>query len=172
MFLAGTIVLLLGVMTVIGTLISDLLLVWIDPRIRLEGRESSNRARRPQRRVEAPSVTPSSASPSPRSGSSCGGASASTSWRWSARSSWLLFYLVVLFADFLAYADPNASEAQRSLMPAAAHPLVRRRALRPYVYALNGTRDPQTFKRVYVPDPARRSRCGSSPRASSTASSA
>jgi peptide/nickel transport system permease protein len=38
MFLAGTIVLLLGVMTVIGTLVSDVLLMWIDPRIRLEGR--------------------------------------------------------------------------------------------------------------------------------------
>jgi peptide/nickel transport system permease protein len=36
MFLAGTIVLLLGVMTVVGTLLSDILLVWIDPRIRLE----------------------------------------------------------------------------------------------------------------------------------------
>jgi peptide/nickel transport system permease protein len=36
MFLAGTIILLLGVMTVIGTLVSDILLVWIDPRIRLE----------------------------------------------------------------------------------------------------------------------------------------
>ena len=36
MFLAGTIVLLLGIMTVIGTLISDIVLVWIDPRIRLE----------------------------------------------------------------------------------------------------------------------------------------
>jgi peptide/nickel transport system permease protein len=36
MFLAGTIVLMLGIMTVIGTLISDILLVWIDPRIRLE----------------------------------------------------------------------------------------------------------------------------------------
>jgi peptide/nickel transport system permease protein len=36
MFLAGTIVLLLGVMTVIGTLLSDILLVWVDPRIRLE----------------------------------------------------------------------------------------------------------------------------------------
>jgi peptide/nickel transport system permease protein len=35
MFLAGTIVLLLGVLTVIGTLISDLLLMWVDPRIRL-----------------------------------------------------------------------------------------------------------------------------------------
>ena len=37
MFLAGTIILLIGVMTVIGTFISDLLLVWVDPRIRLEG---------------------------------------------------------------------------------------------------------------------------------------
>jgi peptide/nickel transport system permease protein len=36
MFLAGTIVLLLGVMTVVGTLISDILLIWVDPRIRLE----------------------------------------------------------------------------------------------------------------------------------------
>jgi peptide/nickel transport system permease protein len=36
MFLAGAIVLLLGVLTVIGTLVSDLLLMWIDPRIRVE----------------------------------------------------------------------------------------------------------------------------------------
>ena len=35
MFLAGTIVLLLGALTVVGTFISDLLLMWIDPRIRL-----------------------------------------------------------------------------------------------------------------------------------------
>jgi peptide/nickel transport system permease protein len=34
MFLAGTIVLLLGILTVIGTFLSDLLLMWIDPRIR------------------------------------------------------------------------------------------------------------------------------------------
>lgn len=36
MFLAGTIILLIGIMTVIGTFISDLLLAWVDPRIRLE----------------------------------------------------------------------------------------------------------------------------------------
>ena len=35
MFLAGAIVLMLGVMTVIGTFISDMLLMWVDPRIRL-----------------------------------------------------------------------------------------------------------------------------------------
>jgi peptide/nickel transport system permease protein len=35
MLLASTIILLLGVLTVVGTLVSDLLLMWIDPRIRL-----------------------------------------------------------------------------------------------------------------------------------------
>jgi peptide/nickel transport system permease protein len=34
MFLAGAIVLLLGVLTVVGTLVSDLILMWLDPRIR------------------------------------------------------------------------------------------------------------------------------------------
>jgi len=38
MFLAGTIIMLISAMTVIGTLLSDILLVWIDPRIRFEGR--------------------------------------------------------------------------------------------------------------------------------------
>ena len=34
MYLAGTIVLLLGALTVFGTFVSDLVLMWIDPRIR------------------------------------------------------------------------------------------------------------------------------------------
>jgi peptide/nickel transport system permease protein len=34
MYLAGSIVLLISIMTVIGTFISDLLLAWVDPRIR------------------------------------------------------------------------------------------------------------------------------------------
>ena len=37
MFLAGTIVLMLGILTVIGTFVSDLLLMWIEPRMRMEG---------------------------------------------------------------------------------------------------------------------------------------
>lgn len=36
MYLAGTLVMLLSVLTVIGTLISDILLAWLDPRIRLQ----------------------------------------------------------------------------------------------------------------------------------------
>lgn len=35
MYLAGTIVLLLSIMTVVGTIVSDILLAWLDPRIRL-----------------------------------------------------------------------------------------------------------------------------------------
>jgi peptide/nickel transport system permease protein len=37
MYLAGTFLLLLSALTVIGTLVSDILLAWVDPRIRLEG---------------------------------------------------------------------------------------------------------------------------------------
>ncbi|MEX1020290.1 MAG: ABC transporter permease [Litorilinea sp.] len=37
MFLAGSIIMLIGLLTVIGTFLSDLLLIWADPRIRLEG---------------------------------------------------------------------------------------------------------------------------------------
>lgn len=37
MYLAGSFILILSVLTVIGTLISDILLVWIDPRIRFGG---------------------------------------------------------------------------------------------------------------------------------------
>jgi peptide/nickel transport system permease protein len=37
MYLAGSFLLLLSALTVIGTLISDVLLAWVDPRIRMEG---------------------------------------------------------------------------------------------------------------------------------------
>jgi peptide/nickel transport system permease protein len=35
-YLAGSMILMLSVLTVIGTLISDLLLAWLDPRIRYQ----------------------------------------------------------------------------------------------------------------------------------------
>jgi peptide/nickel transport system permease protein len=63
------------------------------------------------------------------------------------------FYLVVLGADFLAYADPNASEAQRSLMPPQPVRFFDNGTFRPHVHGLKGMRDPNTFKRVYRPDP-------------------
>src|SRR5262245_66474583 len=64
------------------------------------------------------------------------------------------FYLIVLGADFLAYASPNASEAQRSLMPPQPIHWFDGWRFSPHVYGLKGARDPVTFKRVYRPDPS------------------
>jgi peptide/nickel transport system permease protein len=68
----------------------------------------------------------------------------------------LAFYVVALFADFFAYADPLESEAQRSLMAPQQIHWFDEGSFKPYVYALTGTRDPRTFKRVYVPDTSRK----------------
>jgi len=64
------------------------------------------------------------------------------------------FYAVVLGADFLAYSDPDASEAQRSLMPPQRLYFFDGWRFAPYVHGLKGARDQQTFKRVYRPDPS------------------
>jgi len=66
------------------------------------------------------------------------------------------FYLVVLGADFLAYSDPLASEAQRSLMPPQTIHWFDEGRFRPHVYGFKGARDPLTFKRVYQPDPGQK----------------
>ena len=67
----------------------------------------------------------------------------------------ILFYLGVLVADFLAYADPEVSDAQRGLI--APQPIVwfdpDTGNFFPHVPGLVGRRDPLTFKRVYAPDP-------------------
>jgi peptide/nickel transport system permease protein len=64
-----------------------------------------------------------------------------------------LFYGVVLFADFLAYASPSASEAQRSLLPPQRIRWLEGGRWAPHVYGLSGRRDPVTLKRVYTADP-------------------
>jgi peptide/nickel transport system permease protein len=65
----------------------------------------------------------------------------------------ILFYLTVIFADFLAYSDPLASEAQRSLIPPQAIQWFDDGKFSPHIYAMKGRRDPITFKRVYAADP-------------------
>ncbi len=65
----------------------------------------------------------------------------------------ILFYLVAVGAPFLAYADPEVSDAQLSLMVPQPIRWLDEGQFRPHVYAIKGTRDPTTFKRVYVPDP-------------------
>jgi peptide/nickel transport system permease protein len=68
-----------------------------------------------------------------------------------------LFYLVVVFADFLAYADPELSEAQRSLIaPQAVYFQYPEGGFGIHVLGMSGKRDPQTFKRVYEPDPTKK----------------
>jgi peptide/nickel transport system permease protein len=64
----------------------------------------------------------------------------------------ILFYLVVVFADTLAYADAFSSEAQRSLMPPRTIHWFDEGKFAPYVNGIKGTRDPLTFRRVYEVD--------------------
>ena len=63
-----------------------------------------------------------------------------------------LFYLVVIFADFLAYADPDASDANRQYMPPQSINWTINGKLSPNVYYLRGERDLKTLKRIYTED--------------------
>ena len=65
----------------------------------------------------------------------------------------ICFYLVAIFADFLAITDPELSDAKRSLMPPQRIYWFDGWSFRPHVYAVKGARDPKTFKRVYHVDP-------------------
>jgi len=68
----------------------------------------------------------------------------------------ILFYLVAIFAPFLAYVDPELSEAQRGLMPPQPIHWFQDGRFSPHVYAVKGTRDPVSFKRVYTVNPEQR----------------
>lgn len=68
----------------------------------------------------------------------------------------IAFYVVTLFADFLAYSDPTFVEAQRSLLSPHGIQWIDEGRLAPFVYGLKGSRDPTTFKRVYVVDPTQK----------------
>lgn len=67
-----------------------------------------------------------------------------------------LFYLVVVFADFLAIADPHSVDARRSFIPPQGIALFEDGVWWPHVSGLKGVRDPKTFKLAYTPDPARK----------------
>jgi peptide/nickel transport system permease protein len=63
----------------------------------------------------------------------------------------ILFYLVVIFADFLACADPYATDAGRSLIPPQPIHWIDG-GFHPYVYPVTGSRDQITFQRIYQVD--------------------
>ena len=65
----------------------------------------------------------------------------------------IIFYLVVIGADFVSYSDPEVTEANFSQMPPQPIRLFDGGAFRPHVLAVKGARDPNTFKRVFQTDP-------------------
>lgn len=64
----------------------------------------------------------------------------------------ICFYIVVLIPGFFAYADPQASEAARSLIPPQRILLFDDGQFSPHVYALEQNRDPATFELIYEPN--------------------
>ena len=68
----------------------------------------------------------------------------------------ILFYLVVIFADFLAYSEPFDTQAQRSFISPQPIHLFDEGRFNPHVLLLEGKRDPVTFKRVYTANPERK----------------
>jgi peptide/nickel transport system permease protein len=68
----------------------------------------------------------------------------------------ILFYAVVIGADFFATSDPQASNANLGLMKPQPVRWFDGWTLSPHVYAIEGKRDPRTFKRVYQVDPTQK----------------
>jgi peptide/nickel transport system permease protein len=65
-----------------------------------------------------------------------------------------IFYTAALFADTIAYSDPQATDSRRSYIPPqAVHLWDSDGAFRPWVHGLKGKRDLKTFKIVYTVDP-------------------
>ena len=149
MFLARTIVLLLGVLTVIGTLLSDLLLMWIDPRIRLGAVPMSeaviaeplrHRGGDPRRgRHPAPADVVALPQAQAR-GDQRGDRRRCSTW---------------------SRCSPTSSPTRRRstprprrsyIPPQPIHWFDADGSFQPHVYALKGKRDPRTFKLIYAPD--------------------
>ncbi|ETW96060.1 MAG: peptide ABC transporter permease [Candidatus Entotheonella factor] len=65
----------------------------------------------------------------------------------------IIFYGVVVGADFLATSNPRESNAKRGLMKPQPIRWFDGWKFSPHVYAIKGKRDPRTFKRVYQADP-------------------
>ena len=68
----------------------------------------------------------------------------------------VLFYMVAIFADFLATTDPQATDARRSFIPPQGIHFFDESGFNPHVYGLRGVRNPRTFQLTYAPDPSRK----------------
>lgn len=61
----------------------------------------------------------------------------------------IIFYLVALFPEFLAINEPQAQKAQVTFVPPQE---IQFDGVRPFVYGIKGSRNPETFAKEYVPD--------------------
>jgi peptide/nickel transport system permease protein len=67
----------------------------------------------------------------------------------------VLMYLVAAFADFIAPADPNATNARFTYAPPQGLSLLHDGAFHPHVDQLKMTLNTQSMRREFVPDPAK-----------------
>jgi len=67
----------------------------------------------------------------------------------------IALYLVVIFADFLSYSNPQDTLAQRSLIRPQPIHWLHNGTFGPYVNGLTGKRDLKTFQLVYTVDPTK-----------------
>jgi peptide/nickel transport system permease protein len=67
----------------------------------------------------------------------------------------IAFYLGAIFADFLAYAEPNHTNGSRVLIPPQRVHIISDGGISPHVNPVVGSRDPVTLEQVYVADETR-----------------
>lgn len=67
----------------------------------------------------------------------------------------IAFYLVAIFANFLAYAEPNHTNGSRVLIPPQRVHVIGDEGMSLHVNPVVGTRDPLTLEQVYVSDETR-----------------
>jgi peptide/nickel transport system permease protein len=64
----------------------------------------------------------------------------------------IFLYLVAVFADFLAYADPQHTNGDRALMPPQSIHMLSDGGISPHVNPVTSHRDPVTLERIYTED--------------------
>ncbi len=65
-----------------------------------------------------------------------------------------MFYLIAIFCEFFATHDPAKRNTQYIHVPPQAVHLIGSNGFGAYVYGLKATEDPDTWRRIYVPDPS------------------
>ena len=111
MYLAGGILLIYSFLTIVGTLLSDIA-AGADRSAHPDG---DDEGRCPT--CQPPARRPRTGSPSPPTGSWCGGASAGITWRMASAGVLICLYVVVLCPDFFSTQDPERTDARQAFIP-------------------------------------------------------